>query len=89
MTHPANLDPERRAQILARLAARPALWRQYVEDNGGDPEFGLWLFMLDATISRHVGLTAADLPDQAYRDEYDAGTDPTEYAARVMLAELT
>ena len=87
MAHPAALDPAQRERILARLRARPALWRQYVEDAAsGDPDFGLWLFTLDASISRHVGLTHCDLTDQPWGEEYDAGTDPAEYAGRVLLA---
>ena len=61
-----------------------------VEDlASGDESFGLWLHIVDRRMLRTVGLTHTDLPDQPWRDEYDAGTDPVDYADHVMRAELT
>ena len=84
------MDPTARDRLLARLAERPAEWTHYVEDlAAGDRDFGLWLHIVDRRMLRTIGLRHSDLPDQPWREEYDAGTDPVDYADDVMRAELT
>lgn len=49
--------------------------------------FRLWLNEVDAILKDECGLTHEDLPDQCYRDMFDAG-DSAEDAARVATEEL-
>lgn len=57
---------------------------ELLEYAGGDEKFAAWLKKVDSAISRTVGLNLLDLPDFPYRDEFDAGADPREVAARVL-----
>jgi len=86
MTHPADISPTTLEGILARLRAKPQLWSRYIDQEAsGDELFGLWLFMVDARLHVTCGITHSDVPDQLWREEYDAGTDPAGYADGLSL----
>lgn len=86
--HPAHMDPAQKAALRDRLARRFPLGRYVTEDAGGDEDFALWLALLDARLYRRTFVTHRDLSDRPYRDEYDAGTDPIDYADEVADDEL-
>ena len=46
--------------------------------------FAEWMARIDKILESRFGLTSRDLPDQCYRDEYEAGTSPLE-AIRIAL----
>ena len=46
--------------------------------------FSNWMSEVNAHLSALCGMTAYDLPDQAYRDAFDDGWDAADYAADVM-----
>ena len=48
--------------------------------------FEQWIELVDRHISATVGLGRDDLPDMAYRTEYEAGTSPRDMA-RMALRE--
>jgi hypothetical protein len=46
--------------------------------------FDEWMKQVDAELTKRIGLVSDDLPDQQYRDWYDAGTDPVLVAKRII-----
>jgi len=82
------MDPEQKAALRAELARRFPLKQYTAEYAGGDEDFALWLALMDARLYRRTFVTHRDLPDRPYRDEYDAGTDPIDYADEVADDEL-
>ena len=49
--------------------------------------FTAWMAKVDAEVSRQIGLSVHDLPDQPFRDWFDCEMTPAEAAGEV-LAEL-
>lgn len=55
-----------------------------ITDAGGDRHFALWLYAVDRIIGRRLGVSYRDLPDQAWRDRYDADMSPSEATAEAI-----
>lgn len=76
-------DPTKVDAALTRLATHPQGQRA-IDYAGGEPEFGLWLAIVDRRVSGTYGLGIFDLQDWAWRDLYDAGLSPTEAAREAV-----
>lgn len=44
-------------------------------------EFDLWLHEVDMIVSKAVGMSVHDLPDLPFRDSFDSGDSPEEFAS--------
>lgn len=49
--------------------------------------FDEWMTAVDVACKRLSGLSIHDLPDQPFRDEYEAGTGPATVAKRALREE--
>lgn len=47
-----------------------------------------WMRQVDAALVSQVGLSSSDLPDQAYYDHYESGTEPKEVAQEILEEEM-
>lgn len=54
--------------------------------SGADPAFTAWMEQVDLAVRQLAWCSVYDLPDCAFREMYDDGTDAAE-AADVALAE--
>lgn len=43
--------------------------------------FALWMSKLDELVYNAIGISIHDLPDMQFRDAFDAGDTPEEFAA--------
>lgn len=48
--------------------------------------FEAWKIQVDRHVMEQVGLSADDLPDYRYRDDYEDGVKPATTARRVVKA---
>lgn len=48
--------------------------------------FDIWMQKVDSLLSKHIGLSSADLPDYCYRDEFDDGATPAQAAKAAIRA---
>ena len=72
---------------VADFAARNA---DYVRDYAnGNPEFGLWLALVDRRMGRAVGVTHRDIADWTWHDAFDDGVSPSEAAREALAADDT
>lgn len=46
--------------------------------------FDIWMRDVNAIITSNIGLSTDDLSDRMYRDAYDDGADPDEYAGEIL-----
>lgn len=52
-----------------------------------DRTFDQWMKAVDEACYRLAGLSIHDLPDQSFRDCYDAGESPDEFTREVLEDE--
>jgi hypothetical protein len=50
------------------------------------PEFDAWMAKVNKILDRRTGLTADDLPDYCYRDDFDDGATPSQAASHAIRA---
>lgn len=50
--------------------------------------FEVWMSEVDAILVGSIGLSSSDLPDQAYRDLYDAGLTPQQTVDDILENEF-
>jgi hypothetical protein len=81
-------EPEKIRAALANYAERRSTLR-VAEHDGGDDRFGLWLALVDARITRRVGLGLFDLGDWNIRDAYDSGSSPADAAQEALESDDT
>lgn len=82
-------DPSYLLELESRLVACPERYAYYVHEEGlGDPEFGVWLWVVDVHLKRRSPgvrrdhLTAADWWRAAYESQA-APTTVIEWAVRI------
>lgn len=49
-----------------------------------DPDFRQWMIEVDDAVMGMVGISADDLPDYAYWDNWNNGADPLEISRAVI-----
>lgn len=60
---------------------------EYLEYAQDDTKFAEWLQEVNSEIEKVTGMGIFDLPDQLYRDMYDAGDLPIEVIADILEEE--
>ena len=53
-------------------------------DEGDNPTFDKWMARIDSVLSKHIGLTSADLDDCRYMDWYEQRLRPIRAANRAL-----
>jgi hypothetical protein len=59
------------------------------EYDGGDERFGVWLALVNARLTRGVGVGLFDLADWNMRDAYEDGMSPREAALEALRNDDT
>lgn len=57
------------------------------ERNDDGLTFRQWMRQVDLEVARHCGLSASDLADQCYWDQWHDGVPPAEAAEEALLDE--
>lgn len=70
-------------EVVDRLIAKAP---ERIEQAGGDPQFAVWLFDVDRTLARRIGVGHRDMPDLSWRDAWESGT-PARDAALDAISE--
>jgi hypothetical protein len=86
-------DPQKIADALASYrrhkAAGTGPAARVGEHDTGDERYGLWLALVDARLSRAVGVGLFDLGDWNMRDAYEDGMSPRDAAHETLAQDDT
>ncbi|UZF59312.1 hypothetical protein LH935_28430 (plasmid) [Gordonia polyisoprenivorans] len=68
-------------KAIAELTAKQP---QRIADANGDGHMAVWLYAVDRIIVGRFGIGHRDLPDQAWRERYDADMSPADAAGEAI-----
>lgn len=57
---------------------------QRIADANGDGHMALWLYAVDRIVVGRFGIGRRDLPDQGWRERYDADMSPADAAGEAI-----
>lgn len=78
------LASKSRTSVDKAIAHLSATMPDRITDAGGDAHFALWLYGTDRHIIAALGVGYRDLPDQSWRDRYEADISPAQAASDAL-----
>ncbi|WP_461666500.1 hypothetical protein [Gordonia sputi] len=78
------LASKSRTSVDNAIARLSATMPDRITDAGGDGHFALWLYGVDRHIIAALGVGHRDLPDQRWRDRYEADISPAQAASDAL-----
>jgi hypothetical protein len=60
---------------------------EYIDYACGDPEFAIYLLVVDRVLMKKVGVKHRDLRDWPWRDAFDTGMRPLDAAGEAVAAD--